>query len=86
MAPPDDFTPFGYLDNPYHAWKLKPSGVLRSLEPLGMGWHIPNRGSYVNNQFQYTAHLNIGLEKRRATSDGTDGIRTRDLLRDRQTC
>src|SRR3984893_12792445 len=62
MIPRDDFTPFGYLDNPYHAWKLNPSGILRSLEPLGMGWHVPNLGSYVNNQFQYTAHLNIGLK------------------------
>jgi Trehalase len=62
MIPQDDFTPFGYLDNPYHAWKLNPSGVLRSIEPLGMGWHVPNLGSYVNNQFQYTAHLNIGLK------------------------
>ncbi len=62
MVPHDDFTPFGYLDNPYHSWKLNPSGVLRSMEPLGMGWHVPNLGSYVNNQFQYTAHLSIGLK------------------------
>ena len=61
MIPRDDFTPHGYLDNPYHSWKLNPSGVLRSLPPLGMGWHVPNLGSYVNNQFQYTAHLTIGL-------------------------
>lgn len=60
--PYDDFTPHGYLDNPYHSWKLNPSGVLRSLPPLGMGWHVPNLGSYVRNQFQYTAHLNIGLK------------------------
>jgi hypothetical protein len=62
MVPLDDFTPHGYLDNPYHSWKLNPSGVLRSLEPLGMGWHVPNLGSYVLNQFQYTAHLTIGLK------------------------
>jgi hypothetical protein len=62
MVPQDDYTPFGYLDNPYHSWKLNPSGVLRSMEPLGMGWHVPNLGSYVNNQFQYTAHLTIGLK------------------------
>jgi Trehalase len=62
MVPQDDFTPFGYLDNPFHSWKLNPSGVLRSLEPLGMGWHVPNLGSYVNNQFQYTAHLTIGVK------------------------
>ncbi len=62
MIPHDDFTPHGYLDNPDHSWKLNPSGVLRSLEPLGMGWHVPNLGSYVRNQFQYTAHLTIGLK------------------------
>ncbi|TMF43927.1 MAG: hypothetical protein E6I32_15895, partial [Chloroflexi bacterium] len=62
MIPHDDFTPHGYLDNPYHSWKLNPSGVLRSMAPLGMGWHVPNLGSYVNNQFQYTAHLTIGLQ------------------------
>lgn len=62
MIPHNDFTPHGYLDNPYHSWKLHPSGVLRSLPPLGMGWHVPNLGSYVNNQFQYTAHLTIGLK------------------------
>ncbi len=62
MVPHDDFTPYGYLDNPYHSWKLNPTGVLRSLPPLGMGWHVPNLGSYVNNQFQYTAHLTFGLK------------------------
>ena len=62
MIPSDDFTPHGYLDNPYHSWKLNPSGVLRSLEPLGMGWHVPNLGTYVRNQFQYTAHLTVGLK------------------------
>src|SRR5258708_7326952 len=62
MVPQHSFTPHGYLDNPYHSWKLNPSGVLRSLPPLGMGWHVPNLGSYVNNQFQYTAHLTIGLK------------------------
>ena len=62
MVPHDDFTPHGYLDNPYHSWKLNPSGVLRSMEPLGMGWHVPNLGSYVHNQFQYTAHLTIGVK------------------------
>src|SRR5437588_5604158 len=62
MIPHDDFTPHGYLDNPYHSWKLNPCGVLRSFAPLGMGWHVPNLGSYVRNQFQYTAHLTIGLK------------------------
>ena len=62
MIPHDNFTPHGYLDNPFHSWKVNPSGVLRSLPPLGMGWHMPNLGSYVRNQFQYTAHLQIGMK------------------------
>jgi mannosylglycerate hydrolase MGH1-like protein len=62
MIPSDDFTPHGYLDNPYHSWKLNPSGVVRSIPPLGMGWHVPNLGSYARNQFQYTAHLTLGLK------------------------
>src|SRR5690242_2981622 len=62
MIPHGDFTPHGYLDNPYHSGKLNPSGVLRSQAPLGMGWHVPNLGSYVRNQFQYTAHLGLGLK------------------------
>lgn len=62
MVPSDDFTPHGYLDNPYHSWKLNPSGVVRSIPPLGMGWHVPNLGSYVRNQFQYMAHLTLGLK------------------------
>jgi hypothetical protein len=62
MIPRDDFTPHGYLDNPYHSWKLNPGGVLRSRAPLGMGWHVPNLGSYARNQFQYTAHLSLGLK------------------------
>src|SRR6266567_5967373 len=62
MIPQDNFTPHGYLDNPYHSWKVNPSGVLRSMPPMGMGWHMPNLGTYVLNQFQYTAHLLIGLK------------------------
>src|SRR5262245_38434100 len=61
-TPCDDFPPHGYLDNPYHSWKLNPSGVLRSRQPAGMGWHVPNWGSYGTNQFSYRVHLHVGLE------------------------
>jgi hypothetical protein len=61
-TPRDDFPPHGYLDNPWHSWKLNPSGVLRSRLPAGMGWHVPNYGSYARNQFSYRAHLHVGLE------------------------
>jgi hypothetical protein len=61
-TPRDDFPPHGYLDNPFHSWKLNPSGVLRSRPPVGMGWHAPNLGSYARNQFSDRAHLHIGVE------------------------
>jgi hypothetical protein len=61
MFPDDEYTPHGYLDNPAHSWALHPSGVLRSLAPIGMGWHVPNYGSYGRNQFRYSAHLLAGL-------------------------
>ncbi len=35
------YTPFGYLDNPYHYWALHRSGVLRSVPPIGMGLYYP---------------------------------------------
>src|SRR5262249_39612038 len=65
-TPRDDFPPHGYLDNSYHSWKLHPSGVLRSRQPAGMGWHFPNWGSYRSTQFSYRAHLHVGLEVKRS--------------------
>jgi hypothetical protein len=39
--PVDDYTPYGYLHTPNHR-ALNPSGILRSVPPLGFG--IFNRG------------------------------------------
>jgi hypothetical protein len=39
--PAGSYSPFGYLDNPYHSWDLHPSGVLRSVPPVGMGLYFP---------------------------------------------
>jgi hypothetical protein len=61
-TPTDDFPPHGYLDNPFQSWKLNPYGVLRSRPPLGMGWHVPNLGSYGRNQFAERIHLHVGIE------------------------
>jgi hypothetical protein len=36
--PIDDYTPNGYIDNPYHSMVLNRSGVIRSVPPLGFGW------------------------------------------------
>ncbi|HEV2459674.1 MAG TPA: hypothetical protein VGS80_15060, partial [Ktedonobacterales bacterium] len=62
FTPTDDFPPHGYLDNPFQSWKLNPFGVLRSRPPLGMGWHVPNLGSYGRNQFAERIHLHVGIE------------------------
>ena len=80
MVPHDDFTPHGYLDNPHHSWKLNPSGVLRSLPPLGMGWHVPNLGSYVRNQFQYTAHLTLGMKIHESVLVTADDFRRQNCV------
>ncbi|HEY7856757.1 MAG TPA: hypothetical protein VIC32_09945 [Terriglobales bacterium] len=49
--PRDNYTPYGYLDNPYHAWELHPSGVIRSVEAMGFGFYYPaGPGGY----FDYT--------------------------------
>ncbi len=36
--PQSDYTPFGYLDNPAHSAVMNPSGVIRTVPPLGFGW------------------------------------------------
>ncbi|MDZ7394034.1 MAG: hypothetical protein ONB25_14190 [candidate division KSB1 bacterium] len=40
--PIDDYTPFGYLDNPGHTWKLSRAGLIRLPGPLSVAWHFPN--------------------------------------------
>lgn len=51
--PSGDYTPFGYLDNPWHTWDLHRSGVFRSLPGIGFGLYYPaGPGGY----FDYRAH------------------------------
>jgi hypothetical protein len=62
--PPGVYTPFGYLDNPYHTWDLHPSGVLRSVPPLGMGLYYPTGpGGYFDYKKNsvYRAILRLGF-------------------------
>lgn len=62
--PAGSYTPYGYLDNPYHTWDLHPSGVVRSVPPVGMGWYFPagpgGYFSYKKNSV-YRAILRVGL-------------------------
>ncbi|MDZ7264239.1 MAG: hypothetical protein ONB16_06610, partial [candidate division KSB1 bacterium] len=57
MFPEDDYTPFGYLDNPHHTWKVHRSGVIRVNPPCGFGWLFPNAHTPI-----YRASLNVGME------------------------
>jgi hypothetical protein len=58
------FTPFGYLDNPYHCWNLHPSGVFRSVPGVGFGVYYPaGPGGYFDYRRNgvYHALLRIGF-------------------------
>ncbi len=63
--PTGNYTPFGYLDNPWHTWDLSPGGVLRSLPGIGFGWYYPagpgGYFSYKQNNV-YTLELSLGFE------------------------
>lgn len=39
--PLSDYTPFGYLDNPWHTWDMHQSGILRSLSGIGFSLYYP---------------------------------------------
>ncbi|MBN1918900.1 MAG: hypothetical protein JW889_13420 [Verrucomicrobia bacterium] len=59
--PTDDYTPHGYLDNPYHTMRLNPSGVIRSRPAVGFGWWVRAYGGGYGRILVYAAHLNIGV-------------------------
>ncbi|HEX2916119.1 MAG TPA: trehalase family glycosidase [Chloroflexia bacterium] len=74
MFPLDNYTPHGYLDNPAHAWKAGPGGVLRSRPAIGMGWHYPSYAHAYNRTWYYRAFLQLGfgLANGRWLLDGQD--------------
>lgn len=54
--PTGKYTPYGYIDNPYHSMVLHRSGVIRSVPPLGFGyWKRSFKGSYAEGP---RGHLN----------------------------
>lgn len=57
MFPQDNYTPYGYLDNPFHTWKLNRSGAIRVHPPCGFGWLFPN----AHSPFIYRASFNVGI-------------------------
>ncbi|MBV9437024.1 MAG: hypothetical protein JOZ44_13275, partial [Acidobacteria bacterium] len=63
--PAADYTPYGYLDNPYHSWALNRSGVLRSCRGIGFGWHYPvGPGGYFDEKKNgiYSTFLRLGFQ------------------------
>lgn len=62
--PAGDYTPFGYLDNPWHSWDLHRSGVLRSLPGIGFSLYYPaGPGGYFDYARNgiYEASLSLGF-------------------------
>ncbi len=63
--PENDYTPHGYLDNPYHSMVFNRSGVIRSVPPLGFGWWRRKfKGSYgegIQGHVNYLSLLQISI-------------------------
>jgi hypothetical protein len=62
--PVSDYTPFGYLDNPWHTWNMHQSGVFRSLPGIGFGLYYPaGPGGYFDYHRNgvYVAELALGF-------------------------
>ena len=62
--PQGHYTPFGYLDNPWHTWNMHQSGVFRSLPGVGFGLYFPaGPGGYFDFRHNgvYTAELAIAF-------------------------
>jgi len=62
--PADAYTPYGYLDNPFHSWDLHRSGVIRSVEAMGFGFYYPaGPGGYFDYKDTaiYQALLRVGV-------------------------
>lgn len=68
--PRSNYTPFGYLDNPWHTWDTHRSGILRSLPGIGFALYYPaGPGGYFDfpRDEVYEAHLRLGFRIGRRT-------------------
>jgi len=65
-VPQLQYTPHGYIDNPYHTMVFNRSGVIRSVPPLGFGfWCTDFKGAYgsgVSGHVNYLSLLNFGVD------------------------
>ena len=78
-----NFTPFGYLDNPYHCWNSHPSGVFRSLPGVGFGLYYPaGPGGYFDYKRNgiYHAFLRLGFVVGERTLRAAEDFREGELI------
>ena len=78
-----NFTPFGYLDNPYHCWNSHPSGVFRSLPGVGFGLYYPaGPGGYFDYKKNgiYHAFLRLGFVVGERTLWAAEDFREGELI------
>ncbi|MCK4560001.1 MAG: hypothetical protein KAV45_09475 [Calditrichia bacterium] len=58
--PQSSYTPYGYIDNPYHSMVFNRSGVIRSVPPLGFGyWKRKFWGSYAEGPRDHVNYLSL---------------------------
>jgi mannosylglycerate hydrolase MGH1-like protein len=80
--PRSDYTPFGYLDNPWHSWNLHQSGVLRSLPGIGFGLYYPaGPGGYFDYARNgiYVAELALGFRIGERTFQSPENFQPKQL-------
>jgi len=80
--PSGDYTPFGYLDNPWHTWDLHQSGIFRSLPGIGFGLYYPaGPGGYFDYKDDgiYAAELALGFRIGGRTLRGAEDFRPGQL-------
>ena len=62
--PESDYTPFGFIDNPYHGAVYNQSGIIRSVPPLGFGFwcrSFPWYGTGPTRNINYLSLLRPGI-------------------------
>ncbi len=76
--PRSQYTPHGYLDNPFHSMVRNRSGVIRSVPPLGFGfWAADFKGAYgsgTGGHVNYLSLLNFAI-----SIDGKNFITPKDF-------
>ena len=80
--PAGDYTPFGYLDNPWHTWNLHQSGVFRSLPGIGFGLYYPaGPGGYFDYHRNgvYVAEFALGFRVDQRILMAPDNFRSGQL-------